>query len=345
MQVETQTETIISYGINKNYLQHWNIYHALREIFQNFMDYGEYNLEVIKGDVEEKSVQIKISNTFNPENLEFLSIGMSKKSDNSRGKYGEGLKMAFLIFCRENLPISLITNYKYIRPLFQKTEIGLTFGLEISYYEPKTDFEIIFIIQKDIWEDFYNNHLIKPEDIIFNDNYFGKIVDKPVGSIYCGGLFVSKVDNLTKAYDLNPRFLNLDRDRMTPSSFDVSYYCSKINQAENKFTLKDLTFSDTQYIDKIPERIIKDIKPIIVGNQIEYSYKVNKKTVIIKNESVKQQLVKHNFFSRTLKRLRNYLAKQLGIYDLLVQFRDKYIHDENAKQEFNIILERIEEKL
>ena len=33
---------MIKYGISKNYLPNWGIQEALREIFQNFLDFGEY---------------------------------------------------------------------------------------------------------------------------------------------------------------------------------------------------------------------------------------------------------------------------------------------------------------
>ena len=35
-------EGIIYYGIGLEYLSNWTINHALREIYQNFLDYGDY---------------------------------------------------------------------------------------------------------------------------------------------------------------------------------------------------------------------------------------------------------------------------------------------------------------
>lgn len=334
-------KTTINYGIHKNYLSHWNISHALREIIQNFLDYGEYETRTFQFELDENKIVVEISNDYNPTDLNFLAIGLSiKQNVGSRGKYGEGLKMALLIFAREGKYIEVQANGKFILPTFQNTEIGDTLCLKICDMEHNDKFTIRFEIEKDIWEAFIAN-IITEKDIIYDDKYYGRIVDKEIGNIYCGGLFVKKVDNLTKAYDINPSFMSLDRDRMMPSSFDVSYASSKINSSYGKLSIKDLNYSDTQYIEKIPIEIKRQIKPVAVGNTIAFTYKDKGKTVIINNDNAKHILTKDSFFSKILKRLRNYLAKQLGVYELLVEFQKKHIHNEEAKQEFEIILERL----
>ena len=42
---------VINYGIGRKYLSHWGINEALREIMQNFMDYGEYKVTYNKNDI------------------------------------------------------------------------------------------------------------------------------------------------------------------------------------------------------------------------------------------------------------------------------------------------------
>ena len=127
----TQRKTI-HYGFGKEYLSKWGIREALREIFQNFMDYGEYTTDLMLFSTEENVVKIRLTNDYSPEKLEFLRIGNSvKKNKEAIGKHGEGLKMAFLIFLRENLNMELYTSKYKITPRFEKDEnVGELFVLD-----------------------------------------------------------------------------------------------------------------------------------------------------------------------------------------------------------------------
>lgn len=324
---------IINYGMSKKYLSHWGIKEALREIMQNFMDYGEYNIEYI-------DTQICISNNFIPEDLQFLAIGNSEKKNGSRGKYGEGLKMAMLVFAREGLDISIQTKNNIISPLFTDSPIGETFSISVTESISEDKFKLFFEISLDDWNDYYNT-VIKEEDIIFDDGYYGRIVDKEKGNLYCGGLFVKKIDNLSKAYDINVEHLPLTRDRSLPVTLDINWASSKINEKQGKLKITDLTHSDTQYVDSVPEEVKKKIKPVLVGNSIEAVYKHKGKDIVIKNEYVRDKILSDNFFTKAVKKLRNYLLNKVGVYDMLVQFRDKHIHGYQATEEFNLILKKL----
>jgi len=331
-------ENIVNYGIHKNYLNHWVIEHALREIMQNFMDYGEYKVKTkIIGD----NVEVVISNDYNPADLSFLAIGLSIKEGNeARGKYGEGLKMAMLVFSRLDKSISIRFKDKLIIPTFRETAIGKTFCIKIKETKLVDNFNIKFVVSKLLWQTFYSD-IIKKEDIIF-ENIYGRIVDKPIGNIYCGGLFVINASNLSKSYDINPSYLSLDRDRLTPSTFNINWYTSKLNDAYGKINVRDLTYSDTEYLEKLPIAVKRAIKPVIVGNSIEYSYKNKGKTVLIEDSNRKALLANDSFFSKIVKRLKLYIVKQLGVYELLLEFKAKYVHSPAAIQDFDIILDRIQ---
>jgi len=77
--------TTINYFISENYIPHWTIEDAYREIYQNFIDYGEYNIDITKLNPEIDLVFI--SNSFNPTNTDLLIIGESNKSDKQIGKW------------------------------------------------------------------------------------------------------------------------------------------------------------------------------------------------------------------------------------------------------------------
>lgn len=324
---------IINYGIGRKYLSHWGINEALREIMQNFMDYGDY--EIVYTDDG-----ISISNGYVPNNLEFLALGNSDKKADSRGKYGEGLKMALLIFAREGIDITIQTTDKMISPVFVDSEIGEIFAIQIENKVLGDNFCISFNLGIDVWQKYYDS-IIKEDDIIFDDNYYGRIVNKETGNIYCGGLFVKNINNLSKSYDINVAHLPLTRDRNLPVAFDVNWATSKINSKQGKLKVADLSYSDTEYIDDIPTEVKEQIRPKLVGNSIEATYKHKGKDVVIKNEKVKSIILSDNFFKRTIKRLRNYLLNKIGVYDMLVQFGEKHVHGTQAKEEFNLILEKL----
>lgn len=332
----------IQYGIGPEYLPKWGLKEALREIFQNFIDYdGEYEIETEPCDPGENGLlAVSISNSYIPDKLEFLRIGNSTKSGNSIGKHGEGLKMALLIFARNNYNITINTDKYCISPRFiDNPEIGKLFVIDYEEMDwDYKDFKINFYCDQDIYNEFVDD-IILPKDIIFT-NKIGSIVNREKGNIYSGGLFVSNLRNLSKAYDISPMWLPLDRDRATPSSFDVHYYASKIQDNYGEFTLEDLQFSDLAYISKIPLAIKEQITPIIVGKDIEFMANDE----VIKNSSVSEHLKNDGFFKETIDKLKISLLKGLGLYDMLVEFQSKHVHGKEAIDDFKFILDHVKNK-
>jgi hypothetical protein len=334
-------EEIISYGISKNYLKHWGLKEALREIIQNYIDYGNYSI-----DIDEEDDLVYIKNSYIPEDLEFLALGNSDKREGSRGKYGEGLKMAFLIFLRENRYISISTKNKVFTPIILDTIIGETLGIkmvEMSDAFSTRGFDICIQLSKEEWEDFYST-VIKADDVLFSSSY-GDIVDKPVGNIYCGGLFVSNVDNMSKSYDIRPQHLSLDRDRNIPPFFETTYYSSKINELQGEITLEDLDKEDVRHVSSIPIALKDVIEPKIVGNTLVATYKTeDDETVIINNREVTSAMKKDPFYAKVIRKIKEKLIKGLGLYDLLLEFEKNHVHSTEAKADFGLILDKLENK-
>ena len=333
-------ENKIHYGFGKEYLKSWGIKEALREIYQNFLDYGAY--DEISFDTEDKCY-VSLTNKWTPDSLDFLRIGNTLKGNiNAIGKHGEGLKMAFLILLREGLESKIITPKFTVYPEFYvDKEIGECFSL--VYVENKIqldEFTVEFSCSHEDYKSFKDNLILK-SDVIFTDNYYGEIVNKKNGNIYSGGLYVCHVENVSRAYNINPNHLPLDRDRQVPQSFDVSWATSKILNAHGKWTTKDISMSDVLYVDKVPQEIKKDFKPKMVGNQIQFTHKVNGKDVVVSNSNVVDALRKDSFFEAAIRKLKMFIAKQLGLYDLLVEFKAKHVHSAEATIDFEIILERV----
>jgi len=335
----------IHYGIGREYLSNWGLQQALREIYQNFLDYGDYEENVVQ--LDEHMVRVSVSNDWVPESLDFLRIGNSKKHNpDAIGKHGEGVKMAFLILERLGLKSQIQTQKYNIEPAFNNDpEIGECFCLNYTSDVVRDDvpkFTVIFECPRVDFDTFKNN-VIVVGDILFSHDY-GDIVDKEPGTIFSGGLFVTKVKNMSKAYNIKPHYLPLDRDRCAPASFDLNYHSSKINEYHGKITAEELAHSDTMYTSKVPDDVKEQIVPKMVGNSVEFVVKGKNgaEDKVIKNEYLKDALKKDSFFEKAIKKLRMYVAKKLGLYDLLIEFQKKHVHTTDARADFELILARVE---
>lgn len=334
----------IQYGIGKSYLSNWGIKEALREIFQNYLDYGIYNIGV--RDIRNNMVYVSIENSYQPESYEFLQIGKSIKSAQAIGKHGEGLKMAYMILLRENLFMQILTQNKRIIAKWNESLVGDTLALDVIDTKNSNEkFIINFTCPSDIYYEFINN-VLTPEDIVFKDNYHGSIVNKSQGNLYSGGLFVCNLKNIKKAYDIPPNLLSLDRDRSVPNSFEVNYHTGNINTKQAEFDFVDQEYDDMQYAE-IPQKEFKNIKPIEIGGKIEYVAKVIDKDtnieseILITNNNYKNQLKSSSFFNSAISKIKRFLTATLGIDEMLLNFRKKYCNSRESRQDFDIILEKL----
>lgn len=332
----------IHYGFGKEYLPKWGVKEALREIYQNFIDYGDYDEE---STITDDMAYVKLTNGWKPETLEYLRIGNTgKENKNAIGHHGEGLKMAFLILLRSGFTSMIFTNRYAVYPeWYHDNEIGdcFCFNYEVhDFYE--SPYTLEFECKAQDWKEFKDN-LIEPFDIIYSHYQYGELLSKPKGNIYSGGLFVTNLKGISRSYNIKPAFMPLDRDRCVPQAFDVEYYSSKILEASEVLNVKDLSYSDTRYITKLPERMYSDIKAHKVGNDIQFTLKDEQgKQQIIANDGLKEHLKGHSLFQKAIARLKKLLAKQIGIYDLLIEFQNKHVHSTEAKLDFKVILDRID---
>lgn len=336
---------IINYGFGSEYLPKWSIKEALREIYQNYLDYGDYEISTKVNKKDKTLINVSISNSYIPNKLEFLRIGNSNKGNNKDaiGSHGEGLKMAFLIFLRENLKICIYSNKYKLYPKYTKdVNVGNTLGIIYEVHGINLNvFKTEFTCKESDYIDFVKD-IIQPEDILFNDNYHGQVVNKEQGNIYSGRLFVCYLDNISRAYNIPPSQLPLDRDRAMPRTWDINYHTSKINELYSRWSVKDTNYSDTLYIDNIPKHIKEQFTPKLIGNAIEFTREDEEgNTVVLKNDSIKNSLMQDSYFTSIIKSIKAFIARKLGLYEMLLEFEQKHVHTTEAKQDFELILERI----
>jgi hypothetical protein len=346
----------IQYGIGRDYLSHWDITHALREIFQNYLDYGDYIITTRI--LDENLISVTISNDYKPYNLEFLRIGNSyKANENSIGKYGEGLKMAFLIFLRLDLYMSIHTKHHVIKPEWNVNEfIGETLALGIynddNYFG---NFVTTFNCPISIYNDFIAN-IITAKDVLYSIEPYGDYIHKPnvTGNIYCGNLFVCKAKDLPGSYNIRPRHLPLDRDRLMPSDFDIDWVTSKINQEINKelSSIKstiDYNNRSYKYVDHVPEKLENNYNLHHISGSKVLIDKTTKEP--LKNDRVRDILLNRPKFKKELKvservkyQAKKKLADKKTVLTLVRNFKKDHCSSKEAIQDINVIIYKLTNK-
>jgi len=334
MRLNVEHIDLIKYGNGLDYIPDWNFEQAYREIIQNFIDYSDEG----KYEIIEDNGYIFICNNFKPDTLEFLRIGFSdKRGTNKRGKHGEGLKMAMLVLHRMGIDSDIAIKHQNIllKPTTYKDDnLGECFGFDkfrnnLWVDENTKNYNFIVSFEKTSdFEELNENFFLKDEDIIFNCPS-GRIVNHEKGKIYVGGIYITQMNDLSYAYDLNPSSVTLGRDRTIPSTFDIEYHCSKINSAyieskDEEIELDDLNIDnrDFNYIDSLPEKIIEDVEPQDTqsGNIQFVNIKTGKtlpsklNSIFFNNDRINDKIVK----------LKQVLIEKISPYDLLKEFESKH---------------------
>ena len=341
-------QTVINYFISENYIPDWTVQDAIREIYQNFIDYGEYSVTKATAMIESSTFESFIfSNDFEPDSADLLIIGDSNKTSTSRGKYGEGLKMAALVILRNGGEMLInTTTFSAKFNIISNTNTNIkTLGVTIS--EPLKNTKVNNF---DLWiklpiNEFeaYQDKLIKPIDVVHTTENYGSIVNKPKGSIYVGGLFVCVLNDLDYAYDIQPKHLSLDRDRKVPQNFEVKWVISKIQETYSNFDITGKS-NDVEY-SNIPQSHIHRYKPKLQGDTIVFTTNVidskgEEKEVVVSN-NFRAQLTNESFFSKLVFKLKSIIASSLNIDQLALKHRKNYCNSKDAREDFDALMLRL----
>jgi hypothetical protein len=342
----------INYGFGKEYLPNWGLKEALREVLQNYIDYKDYSIETFEHE-DDSMLYVRIVNNYKPDKLEFLRIGNSDKHNNvdAIGHHGEGLKMAFLIFLREELKFEIVTPYLIISANWHEDDmIGTTMCIHYCDNFDNREaigFDTCFECPRDVYKEFIDN-IITERDIICNCR-FGSVVNKPKGNLYSGNLFVCNIKELSRSYDIKPQYLSLDRDRSVPSDWDVTYYTSQINSlynsSETKVTTEELESKDYRYVSKISDNIVNQFTIRKINNNNVYINKVDNKH--LQNRNITDLLDKHSKFVKAKKvsnkqqlKYKIEASNKKSLKTLLNNFKKSYCHTRELKEDITIIINR-----
>lgn len=207
--------------MTKEYVSHWDMSNAIRELIQNAID-SESPLEW-----EFTDDTLFIHSRFTKLEPKTLLLGSTSKAENvdAIGSFGEGYKIAILVLTRLGYEVIIHNNKLDWRPKFnfsEKYDSEILYIVESSapHMNEGLTFEIKGLDESDMDE-------IKESCLLMQDS-IGQIRHTPKGLIlfdksgklYVGGLYICDTD-LKYGYDINPRYISLERDRQTVSSWDL----------------------------------------------------------------------------------------------------------------------------
>lgn len=326
---------MIKFGISENYVSNWGVVQAIREIYQNFIDYGEFNVVINK--ITENHSSVRISNDFKPDSWEFLKIGFSKKKDGSIGQHGEGLKLAGLVFKRNDKMFRIYSTIgRADAAYYEDDKLGTCYGLSISDMT-SNKFEVYFEADTEDIEIFKEGY-IQSNDVLHKSHY-GNIVNKKAGNIYVGGLYVCRLNGLKYALDFKPSFVSLGRDRDVPSTWDMEYYTNQIiNSCSKNLEFKASDINNREFnAGNIPHELSEKFKPVY-SDEGEIQMKSGK--TIVTDEYTIKKLTKNPVVAKKVERLKYTVTfkSRKSPFRLLTELKENLNLDEEEKIKFNSVI-------
>lgn len=235
-----------------NYVSHWGVVEAVREIIQNALDSDspfEYEIDAPKGVLRVISRNSKLEPSS-------LVLGVTSKAEDSSkiGSFGEGFKIALLVLTREGKPVRVLNNDRIWTATIRRSStfnvqvLNIDEMLQIKATEGLT-FEISNLNSTEL-EQIIDSCLYMHKHIgAFHGTSKGRILRELPGKLYVGGLYICDT-KMKFGYDIKPEFIQLERDRQTVSSYDL------------KILTKDMWFETGRFdeIYKLIEKGCEDLE-------------------------------------------------------------------------------------
>lgn len=233
---------IIEFPIAREYVSDWTTTDALRELVQNTLDEQDRLREdqSLKHDVRyiaKNRVALFMNEGTRIDAADFV-LGESSKNNAagpSRGKFGEGFKLAVVVLLRNGYSIVLRSQDTLWRFSFDHSD---TYGREvlaISKSRLESSFDgvawAVFGITPETWSIFAERvrRLQKPSEVIAAGANAVLMDESQRGKIYVGGLLVRKMEReYAFGYDFAPSAVTIDRDRKMVSEFELKWATSRI---------------------------------------------------------------------------------------------------------------------
>lgn len=225
-------------ALSRDYVRHWGLSEAVRELLQNAIDSDaqfEYSFE---GDT------LTITSRFVTLSPRTLLMGVTTKHGDAAaiGNFGEGYKLALLVLLREGYAVIVRNGDKVWTPAFQ---VSPDYDAEIMVIEESegiedcnaVEFVIMGLSVEEQQEIRASCLLMQPPMNNVIGVHQGYILPDRPGRLYVGGLFVCAMEKMAYGYDFKPEYLQLERDRQTVNTWQVAYQIAGIWLATEQWEL------------------------------------------------------------------------------------------------------------
>ncbi len=228
---QTNQARTVTTTIAPKYVEKWSRKEALRELVQNAIDAKDqfsagFTIDYAAG-------KVTISDTGPGLQLRHLAMGLSEKGPDSIGQFGEGLKLAMLVYAREKADCRLYSNGHIITPRMVmhpdlQTEV-LAFDIEPNPV-PHKGVTVIAECSKDelSWAKSQFLVLDPPKQTY---SFIGVSVMLPGGKVYVNGQLVDEGEYRFTWALTDRSAINRDRTMFSQSNFSnaVQEACRQLN--------------------------------------------------------------------------------------------------------------------
>lgn len=242
----------IKLSFTEDYVGHWSWWQGARELMQNAIDTKDYDIDF---NFEAGSLTIVSRGGTIPTSA--LLLGATTKRDDSStiGKFGEGMKLGFLVLLREGAEVAMENGNDLWVPKIVFDDSFDANVLAVNVCEgvldgsdPNTVTIRIHGIPKQALNEIAENYAPMTEREVYIENSRGKAYTKVYNrddanqnemadgeyeggacNLFINGLFVTRVEgNFKFDYDFKPEAFTLDRDRDSASTFEVKYEANRL---------------------------------------------------------------------------------------------------------------------
>jgi len=229
-------------GMAPSYVRNWTTTEAIRELLQNYLDvrsdqkvsgFIEYDSHSDKKSFDNEHSELQpvvIRDYGSGLKLKHLALGISEKSDEAIGRFGKGLKQAFLVLAREDRNLVITTNDFIAIPAIEFSNDYQTETLFLNLYERQGKREINGTkVSFDATSDEmlkarkYFVEFIKQDEAKFEQ--VSQNLSLPAGRVFINNSYVGNLGNALFSYHLKHidsekyQILSSDRDMINAERF------------------------------------------------------------------------------------------------------------------------------
>lgn len=243
--------TTYELSLNKNYVSHWGLPEAVRELIQNAIDSESPFVYEFSPDDDLDATALTLTSEFTILSPQTLLLGSTSKADSesSIGSFGEGYKISLLVLTRLGKRVCIANGDKAWEPKFKYNskfgeELLVVQESPLPYKNKGLSFKVHGLTDSEV-ADVVSSCLQMQDHIgAIKRTSLGDIMLEKKGKLFVGGLYICETE-LEYGYNIKPANIRLERDRQTVSHWDL------------KQITKEMWF-ETEDFDRIASLIEKE---------------------------------------------------------------------------------------